>query len=62
MKPTPNAMRKNYTHNPDGLSAEDRALNVFADIMIDKIRNLQQDWKQPWISPGAAQLDRKSVV
>lgn len=47
MKPTPNAMRKNYTPNPDGLSAEDRALNVFADIMIDKIRNLQQDWKQP---------------
>lgn len=58
MKPTPNAMRKNYTPNPDGLSAEDRALNVFADIMIDKIRNLQQDWKQPWISPGAAQLPR----
>ena len=51
-------MRKNYTPNPDGLSAEDRALNVFADIMIDKIRNLQQDWKQPWISPGAAQLPR----
>lgn len=40
-------MRKNYTPNPDGLSTEDRALNVFADIMIDKIRNLQQDWKQP---------------
>ena len=51
-------MRKNYTPNPDGLSAEDRALNVFADIMIDKIKNLQQDWKQPWISPGAAQLPR----
>lgn len=51
-------MKKNYTPNPDGLSAEDRALNVFADIMIDKIKNLQQDWKQPWISPGAAQLPR----
>ena len=51
-------MRKNYTPNPDGLTAEDRALNVFADIMIDKIKNLQQDWKQPWISPGAAQLPR----
>ena len=58
MKPTITTMRKNYTPNPDGLSAEDRALNVFADIMIDKIKNLQQDWKQPWISPGAAQLPR----
>lgn len=49
-------MRKNNTStNSDGLSAEDRALNVFADIMIDKIRNLQQNWKQPWITPGAAQ-------
>ena len=51
-------MRKNYTLNPDGLSAEDRALNVFADIMIDKIKISSKDWKQPWISPGAAQLPR----
>lgn len=26
--------KKNYTANADGLSAEDRALNTFADLMI----------------------------
>ncbi len=50
--------KKNYTPNPDGLSAEDRALNTFADLMIDKITNMQQDWKKPWFSPQAAQLPR----
>lgn len=43
--------KKNYTANADGLSAEDRALNTFADLMIDKITNMQQDWKKPWFSP-----------
>lgn len=37
-------MKKN-TYNTDGLSAEDRALNTFAELMIEKIRNLQEDWK-----------------
>ncbi len=50
--------KKNYTPNPDGLSAEDRALNTFADLMIDKITNMQQDWKKPWFCPQAAQLPR----
>ncbi len=48
-------MKKN-TYNTDGLSAEDRALNTFAELMIDKIRNLQEDWKKPWFSPQASQL------
>ena len=39
-------MKKN-TYNTDGLSAEDRALNTFAELMIEKIRNLQEDWKKP---------------
>lgn len=48
-------MKKN-TYNTDGLSAEDRALNTFAELMIEKIRNLQEDWKKPWFSPQVAQL------
>lgn len=48
-------MKKN-TYNTDGLSAEDRALNTFAELMIEKIRNLQEDWKKPWFSPQASQL------
>lgn len=50
--------KKNYTSNTDGLSAEDRALNTFADLMIDKITNMQQDWKKPWFSPQSVQLPR----
>ena len=48
-------MKKN-TYNTDGLSAEDRALNTFAELMIEKINNLQEDWKKPWFSPQVAQL------
>ena len=51
-------MKKN-TYNTDGLSAEDRALNTFAELMIEKIRNLQEDWKKPWFSPQVAQLPKK---
>ena len=50
-------MKKN-TYNTDGLSAEDRALNTFAELMIEKIRNLQEDWKKPWFSPQVAQLPK----
>ncbi len=48
-------MKKN-TYSTDGQSAEDRALNTFAELMIDKIRNLQEDWKKPWFSPQLAQM------
>ena len=50
-------MKKN-TYNTDGLSAEDRALNTFAELMIEKIRNLQEDWKKPLFSPQVAQLPK----
>jgi len=50
--------KKNYTPNADGRSAEDRALDKFAELMIEKISNLQGDWKKPWFSPQAAQLPR----
>lgn len=50
--------KKNYTPSPDGKSAEDRALDVFANAMIEKIQNIQEDWKKPWFSANAAQLPR----
>lgn len=50
--------KKNYTPNPDGMSSEDRALNTFADLMIEKITNMQQDWKKPWFSPQIVQPPR----
>lgn len=36
----------------DGPSAEDRALDRFAELMIEKINNLQSDWKKPWFTEG----------
>ena len=50
--------KKNYTSNADGRSAEDKAMDKFAELMIEKISNLQGDWKKPWFSPQAAQLPR----
>lgn len=38
--------------NADGHSTEDRALDRFAELMIEKINNLQSDWKKPWFTEG----------
>lgn len=38
--------------NADGPSAEDKALDRFAELMIEKINNLQSDWKKPWFTEG----------
>ena len=47
------AQDKKYQH--EGPSAADRALERFTELMIDKIQNLQGDWKKPWFTPGASQ-------
>lgn len=31
-------------------SAQERALNLFAEMMIEKIESIQQDWKKPWFT------------
>ena len=46
------AYRK-YNDNGDGRSAEDRALYRFADLMVEKIKNLQSDWHKPWFTEGS---------
>lgn len=48
-------MGKPYTK--DGPSAEDKALDLFADMMIDKIQSLtgKDGWKKPWFSEGTLQ-------
>ncbi len=45
------AYRK-YNDSGDGRSAEDRALDRFADLMIEKIKSLQSDWQKPWFTEG----------
>lgn len=33
-------------------NAQDKALNRFADMMIEKIESMQNDWKKPWFTEG----------
>ena len=49
-------MAKKTSNPTGGMSAEDRALELFGNLMIEKISNIQQDWKKPWFSPKSAQL------
>ena len=46
-------MRKDNKYIHAGPSAEDRALEKFAEMMIEKISTLQSDWKKPWFTEGA---------
>ena len=46
-------MAKEKNYHRDGPSAEDRALEKFAEMMIEKISTLQSDWKKPWFTEGA---------
>ena len=45
----------NTTPKPEGLSLEDRALATFSELMINRIQEVQNDWKKPWFSPKTTQ-------
>ncbi len=40
-------------YNADGQSAESRALDKFAELMIEKIKAIQSDWQKPWFTEGS---------
>ena len=44
--------KNNNQENFNKVGKEDRALNLFADMMIEKIETLQGDWKKPWFTEG----------
>ena len=46
------AAKKNY--NSDGRSAEDRTLDKFAELLIEKLETIQADWKKPWFTEGVS--------
>lgn len=48
-------MGKPYTK--DGPSAEDKALDLFSELMIERIQSLsgKDSWKKPWFTDGALQ-------
>ena len=33
----------------DTKSAEDRALDTFAELMMERIKAIDKDWQKPWI-------------
>lgn len=39
----------------DGPNSEDKALDLFAEMMIEKIQTIDKDWKKPWFTEGALQ-------
>lgn len=41
--------------NADGPNSEDKALDLFAEMMIEKIESIRKDWKKPWFTEGALQ-------
>ena len=37
----------------DGPSAEDKALDLFAEMIIERIETISKDWTKPWITEGS---------
>lgn len=48
-------MTEQKKYNTDGKTSEDRALDLFADMMIERIKSLssKDGWKKPWFTEGA---------
>lgn len=42
----------------DGRTGLDRALDLFAEMMIEKIESIREDWHKPWFTEGALQWPR----
>lgn len=55
---TRKANTKKSSSASTGENAQERALNLFAEMMIQKIESIQQDWKKPWFSEGSMQWPR----
>lgn len=44
--------------NTEGPNSEDKALDLFAEMMIEKIESISKDWHKPWFTEGALQWPR----
>ena len=42
----------------EGPNSEEKALDLFADMMIEKIESINKDWLKPWFTEGALQWPR----
>ena len=43
-------MAKYNKPTSDGPSSEEKALDLFAEMMIEKIQSIDKDWKKPWFT------------
>lgn len=41
-----------------GMTAEDKALETFSNMLIEKIENINSDWHKPWFTDGTMQWPR----
>ena len=39
----------------DGPNSEDKALDLFAEMMIKKIQSIDKDWTKPWFTENTLQ-------
>lgn len=44
--------------NTEGPSSEDKTLDLFTEMMIEKIESIQNNWHKPWFTEGALQWPR----
>jgi len=51
-KKTRRAYAKKASAGSQGESAQERALNLFAEMMMEKIESIMGDWKKPWFTEG----------
>ena len=49
---TRKAYAKKASAGAHGESAQERALNLFAEMMIEKIESIMDDWRKPWFTDG----------
>ena len=50
-------MTRGKGYGKEGPSAEDKALDLFADMVIERIQSLsgKDGWKKPWFTEGTLQ-------
>lgn len=47
-----------YKKENNGPNSEDKALDLFAEMMIEKIESIREDWHKPWFTEGSMQWPR----
>ena len=50
--------RKNNSKSANRENKETRALDLFTEMMIDKIKTLKKDWRKPWFTEGCLSWPR----